>query len=290
MLPTFVIGLREGVEASLIIGIIAAFLRNRGDLRQLRFVWYGVTLAVALCLAVGITLEVVNQNLPQKQQERLETVIGLIAVLFVTSMIVWMAHHSRQLKGQLEAKAGLALAAGSGGALVLMAFLAVLREGLETAVFFVSAFQSSTNRTASATGATLGLLLAVGIGYGIYKGGIHLDMARFFKGTGLVLVLVAAGLVAFAMHTGHEGGWITFGQGQAVDLSWLIKPGTVASALLTGILGLQPKPTMVEAIGWLAYMVPMTFYVLAGGFHVPSFLGSRPPRAPGAGRVRERQV
>jgi high-affinity iron transporter len=269
-----VIGLREGVEASLIVGILAAFLRQRGDLRQLRFVWLGVGLAVALCLSVGITLQVVNQDLPERQQDRLETVIGLIAVCFVTSMIVWMAHHSRELKGQLEAKAGLALAAGSGGALVLMAFLAVLREGLETAVFFVSAFQSSTNRTASAAGATLGLVVAVAIGFGIYKGGIHLDLARFFKGTGAVLVLVAAGLVAFAMHTGHEAGWITFGQGTAVDLSWLIKPGTIASALFTGILGLQSKPTVIEAVGWAAYMVPMTFYVLAGGFH-----GRRQPEA-----------
>jgi high-affinity iron transporter len=284
-----VIGLREGVEASLIVGILAAFLRQRGDLRQLRFVWIGVGLAVALCLAVGITLEVVNQSLPQRQQEMLETIIGAIAVGFVTSMIVWMATHARQLKGQLEAKAGSALAAG-GRALVVMAFLAVLREGLETAVFFVSAFQSSTNRSASAGGATLGLVVAILIGVGIYKGGIKLDMARFFKATGFVLVLVAAGLVAFALHTGHEAGWITVGQGEFLNLSWLIKPGTVQSALLTGMLGIQPKPSTIEAIGWLAYFIPMSYFVLAGGFHVPSSLVSRGRRAPGAGRVREPQV
>ena len=205
-------------------------------------------------------------------------------------MIVWMAHHARALSGELEQKAGSALAAGSGRALVVMAFLAVLREGLETAVFLLSALQSSTNRAASGAGAILGIVVAVAIGFGIYKGGVHLDLARFFKATGVVLVLVAAGLVAFAMHTGHEAGWINFGQGQLVDLSWLIKPGTVQSALFTGMLGIQPKPTTIEGLGWLAYMVPMTFYVLAGGFHVPSFLDTRARGASGAGRVRERQV
>ena len=262
MLPTFVIGLREGVEASLIVGIIAAFLRQRGALRLLRFVWLGVGLATALCLAVGVTLEIVNQQLPQKQQEQLETVVSFIAVALVTSMIVWMAHHARALKGEIEERAGVALAVGSGGALVVMAFLAVLREGFETAVFLVAAFQSATNSSASAGGAALGLVVAIGIGVGIYKGGVHINLAKFFKATGLVLVLVAAGLVAFAMHTGHEAGWINFGEAQAVDLSWLIKPGSILSALLTGMLGIQPKPTVIEAIGWLVYFVPVSVYVL----------------------------
>jgi high-affinity iron transporter len=270
VLPTFVIGLREGVEASLIVGIIAAFLRQHGALRLLRYVWLGVGLATALCLAVGITLELVNQQLPQRQQEQLETVVAFIAVGLVTSMIVWMAHHARALKGEIEERAGVALAAGSGGALVVMAFLAVLREGFETAVFLVAAFQSAANRAASAGGALLGLVVAIGIGVGIYKGGVRINLAKFFKATGLVLVLVAAGLVAFAMHTGHEAGWINFGQGQAVDLSWLIKPGSVLSALLTGMLGIQPKPTVIEAVGWLAYFIPVSIYVFRGGIRLPS--------------------
>jgi high-affinity iron transporter len=280
-----VIGLREGVEASLIVGIIAAFLRQRGALRHLRFVWVGVGLATALCLAVGVTLELVNQQLPQRQQEQLETVIALIAVALVTSMIVWMAHHARALKGEIEARAGNALAVGSGGAFVVMAFLAVLREGFETAVFLVAAFESATNRASSISGAALGLFVAIGIGFGIYKGGVHINLAKFFKATGLVLVLVAAGLVAFAMHTGHEAGWINFGQSEVVDLSWLIKPGSVLSALLTGMLGIQPKPTAIEAIGWFAYFIPVSFYVLRGGFRLPSVSVAR-ARAASPQRVR----
>jgi high-affinity iron transporter len=280
-----VIGLREGVEASLIVGIIAAFLRQQGDLRQLKFVWYGVAAAVALCIGLGVTLEIVNEQLPQKQQEMLETVIAFIAVGFVTSMIVWMTKHARGLKGEIEAHAAAALDSGSARALVVMAFLAVLREGFETSVFFLSAFQVSTNRAASAAGATLGIVVAVGIGYGIYKGGVKLDLAKFFKLTGVVLVLVAAGLVAFAMHTGFEAGWFTFGRGQALDLSWLIKPGTVVSALFTGMLGIQPKPSVSEVIGWLVYFIPMSIFVFTGGFRVPSFALSR-TRPAGSGRVR----
>src|SRR6266508_360213 len=171
MLPTFVIGLREGVEASLIVGIVAAFLRQSGAAKQLRWMWVGVLSAVGICLAVAVGLEILDDNLPQKDQERLETVVALIAVVMVTSMIVWMARHARGLKRELEQRAGVAVAEGSAFALVGMAFLAVLREGLETAVFLLSAFQASTNRSAAATGAVLGIAVAIVIGYGIYRGG-----------------------------------------------------------------------------------------------------------------------
>ena len=177
-------------------------------------------------------------------------------------MIVWMARRARSLKGDLEARADAAVAEGSVVALIVMAFLAVLREGLETAVFLLSAFQASTNRAAASAGAVLGIALAVAIGYAIYKGGVKINLARFFTATGLVLVLVAAGLVSFAMHTGHEAGWIQFGQAQLIDLSWLIKPGSVQSALLTGVLGIQPKPTVIEGMGWLVYFVPASLFVL----------------------------
>jgi high-affinity iron transporter len=270
MLPTFVIGLREGVEASLIVGIVAAFLRQRGASRQIRWVWVGVGVAVALCAGAAIALEIVNSNLPQRQQEGLETVIAVVAVAMVTSMIVWMAHHSRSLRGDLEQRAGAAVAEGSVIALVAMAFLAVLREGLETAVFLLAAFQASDNRAASSIGALLGIVVAIGIGYGIYRGGVKINLARFFKATGLVLVFVAAGLVAFALHTAHEATWLDIGQSQLVDLSWLIKPGSVQSALLTGMLGIQPKPTVIEGIGWAAYLIPVSIYVVHSSRRKPA--------------------
>jgi high-affinity iron transporter len=143
-----------------------------------------------------------------------------------------------------------------------MAFFAVIREGFETSVFLLAAFDSSTSPAATGTGAVLGVIVAVVIGWGIYRGGRQLNLARFFRITGLVLVLVAAGLVATALHTAHEAGWLDGWQAQAIDLRWLVAPGTIRSSLLTGIFGFQPRPTVAEALGYLVYAVPMALYVL----------------------------
>jgi len=262
MIPTFVISLREGVEAALIVGIIAAFLVKEGRRDALRQMWGGIGIAVALCFGVAIALEVVGQQLPQKEQEGLETVVGLIAVSAVTYMIVWMRRHARGIKAQLEGDAASALAAGSTMALVGMAFLAVLREGFETSVFLLAAFQEASNTTAAGAGAVFGLVAAIAIGLGLYRGGVRINLTRFFRFTGLVLVFVAAGLLATAAHTAHEAGWINNFQGQALDLSWLVQPGTISGSLLTGMLGLQPSPTVIEVTVYLAYAVPMALYVL----------------------------
>ena len=262
MIPTFVISLREGVEAALIVGIIAAFLVKEGRRDALRQMWFGIGIAVALCFGVAIALEIVGQQLPQKEQEGLETVVGLIAVSAVTYMIVWMRRHARGIKAQLEGDAASALAAGSTLALVGMAFLAVLREGFETSVFLLAAFQEASNTTAAGAGAVLGLLAAIAIGLGLYRGGVRINLTRFFRFTGLVLVFVAAGLLATAAHTAHEAGWINSFQGQALDLSWLVQPGTISGSLLTGMLGLQPTPTAIEVTVYLAYAIPMGLYVL----------------------------
>src|SRR3954454_8008240 len=160
MFPTFVIGLREGLEAALIVGMVAAFLRKQGRRDLLRWVFAGVGASILLCVAVGITLRLLSQNLPQRQQEGLETVIGAIAVAMVTYMVVWMRRHSRNLKGQLEGAAASALAVGSGWALVAMAFLAVLREGFETVVFLLAAFAESGSGASAGAGALFGILVA----------------------------------------------------------------------------------------------------------------------------------
>jgi high-affinity iron transporter len=228
----------------------------------MKWMWAGVAGAIFLCTAAGIVLEIVNEDLPQKQQEGLETIVGLAAVAMVTFMIVWMRRHARGLRKDLERSAAGALAQGSIVALVAMAFFAVLREGLETAVFLLAAFQSAANPGAAGAGAVIGVTVAVAIGWGIYRGGVRLNLARFFRLTALVLVLVAAGLLASAAHTAHEAGWLNFLQDQALDLSWLIVPGSVTSSLLTGMLGLQPQPTVAEAAVYLLYAVPMAAYVL----------------------------
>ncbi|MFC4035585.1 iron uptake transporter permease EfeU [Streptomyces polygonati] len=261
MLPTFVIGLREGLEAALIVGIIASFLGQQGRRDALKKVWLGVGLAVAICVVVAVALQVYSSDLPQRQQEQLETVVGAIAVVMVSYMVLWMRRHSRDLRKDLEGMAGRALSDGSASALVMMAFLAVLREGFETSVFLLATFNESSNPAYGGTGAALGILLAAGIGYGIYRGGVRLNLSRFFRITGVVLVLVAAGLVATAFMTAVEGGWLNQGS-QAFDLSWLVRPGTPTSSVVTGVLGIQPYPTWLMVWGWLVYAVPMTAVVL----------------------------
>jgi high-affinity iron transporter len=173
-----------------------------------------------------------------------------------------MRRHARGIKAQLQGEAASALAAGSTVALVAMAFLAVLREGFETSVFLLAAFNDSTDTTAAGAGAVLGLVAAVAIGLGLYRGGVRINLTRFFRFTGLVLVFVAAGLLATAAHTAHEAGWINGLQSQALDLSWLVQPDTVSGSLLTGMLGLQPSPTVIEVGVYLLYAIPMTLFVL----------------------------
>ena len=268
MLATLVIGLREGLEAALIVGIIAAFLRRNG--RSLTPMLLGVAAAILLSLGVGVALKLLETSLPQAQQEGLETVIGLIAVVFVSSMVVWMKDHSRSLKGDLEHAAADALGTGSVRALTVMAFLAVLKEGFETSVFLLAVFSASDNAAMAAAGAVIGIAVSVAIGYGLYAGGVRLNLRRFFSITSAFLVLVAAGLLVSTITTAHEAGWLNAGQQRTVDLSWLTPSGTILGAIFTGVFGIPSDPRLVEVVGWVAYVVPMSLFLFWPAAHRPS--------------------
>jgi high-affinity iron transporter len=262
----FVIGLREGVEAALIVGIIATFLRQQGRLDALRWMWIGVALAVALCVAVAAVLEVVDELLPQRQQEAFEAIVGVVAVAAVSYMIVFMRRHARGLGGDLRSSAAGALAAGSAVSLVVMAFLAVMREGLETAMFLLAAFQASlgVSPLSAGIGAVSGLLVAVVIGWGIYRGGMRINLRRFFRITSVLLVIIAAGLLSSAVHHANEAALLTAGHQQALDLSAIIVPrsDSVTTGLITGLLGIYPYPSVAEVVAWLLYAIPMLAFVL----------------------------
>ncbi|MBK8446013.1 MAG: FTR1 family protein [Micropruina sp.] len=267
MLATFIIGLREGLEAALIVGIIAAFLKRNG--RSLTPMLIGVAAAVLVSLGVGIGLKLVEQSLPQAAQEGMEAVIGIVAIVFVTGMVVWMNTNARGLKRELESTASEALGEGTTRALVVMAFLAVLKEGFETSVFLLATFSASTNAGLAATGAALGILTAVVIGYGLYTGGMKLNLGKFFSYTSGFLLLVAAGLVVNTLGTMREAGWLNAGQQRTVDLSWLAPPGSVQGALFTGVLGIPPYPVLIQVVGWFAYLIPMALYLYWPKKHRP---------------------
>jgi high-affinity iron transporter len=262
----FVIGLREGVEAALVVGIVATFLRQQERFDALRWMWAGVALAVAVCVTVAVVLEVVDELLPQREQETFEAAVGVVAVAMVSYMIVFMRRHARRLGSDLRASAAGALAAGSAASLVAMAFLAVMREGLETAMFLLAAFQASlgVSPLSAGAGAVSGLLVATAIGWGIYTGGARIDLARFFRITSILLVIIAAGLLSSAIHHANEAAVLTVGHEQALDLSAIVVPSSdsVTTGLITGLLGIYPYPSVAEVVGWLLYAIPMLVFVL----------------------------
>ncbi|PWJ24580.1 high-affinity iron transporter [Branchiibius hedensis] len=280
MLATFIIGLREGLEAALIVSIVATFLKRNGQ--PLRPMWIGVGAAVALSILVGVVLSVIESSLPQAAQEGMESIINAIAVVLVTTMILWMAKHARGMKRELETAASTALASGTSRALVLMAFLAVLKEGFETSVFLLATFSAASSTWFAAAGAVLGIAAAVVLGYGLYTGGVKLNLAKFFKYTSVFLVLVAAGLLVSALRTAHEAGWLNAGQQRTLDLAWLAPTGSVRGAVLTGVLGIPADPRLVELLAWLAYVVPMLLIIFWPQAYRPGAAASRRIKAAAA--------
>ena len=253
---TFLIGLREGLEATLIVSIVGAFLKRNGQ--STRPMFAGVALAVLISVAVGVGLDLLSATLPQAQQEMMETVINAIAVVFVTSMIIWMNRNAPRLKGELEREARQALNRGGALALVAMAFLAVLKEGFETSVFLLAAAETSHgNRWFAVLGGAAGIATSIALGVGLYFGGLKLNLGRFFRVTGVFLVLIAAGLVMGALRTAHEAGWVTIGQQQVFDFSAWMPSQSMLAALITGVFGLSADPRLTEVLGWLLYVVPV---------------------------------
>jgi high-affinity iron transporter len=234
-------------------------LRKNG--KRLTAMWLGVVLAVILSIVVGVGLDLAEQALPQSRQEGMESVIGAIAIFFVTGMIFWMNAHAHDMRRQLESEAADAISQASAYALASMAFLAVLKEGFETSVFLLATFSAAQSAELAAAGAIIGLLLAVVIGWGIYIGGVRINLARFFSFTGAFLLLVAAGLVISSLRTAHEAGWLNVGQQLTMNLSWLVAPGTVSSALITGVLGIPADPRLIEVTGWLIYLFAVASYL-----------------------------
>ena len=260
MFVTFVIALREGLEAALIVGIIAGFL-IRSDRRSLRPMWFGVAAAVALSVAVALALAVAGRSLPFRTRETMEATLALVAVAGVTYMIVWMRRHGHTLRGELASKTDDALASGSRLALVALAFFAVLREGIESALFLLAVMGGGPLRLGT-VGAVSGFAAAVVVGYGLYRGAVRIDLRRFFTATGIVLVTVAAGLVATAVHDLMEAGVIDVLTRPAIDLSAIIAPGSLRASLITAFLGIRPVPRQGELIVWAVFLVPMLVYVL----------------------------
>lgn len=252
----FLVGLREGLEVTLILSIAATFLKRNGQSARAMFGAVGVAAIISIGFGVGLNL--LSTSLPTAQQEMMATVVGVVAMVFVTSMIIWMNHNAGRFQGDLQQEAEQALSRRGSVGLVAMAFLAVLKEGFELSVFLLAAAQTSHGSHLWAVlGGVTGIIVSIGIGVGLYFGGLKLNLARFFRITGAFLVLIAAGLVLHTLRTAHEAGWLTFGQRQVLDLSSWISESSLWGALITGLFGIPADPRLIEVVGWLLYAIPL---------------------------------
>ena len=264
MLVAFLIMLREGVEAALIVGIVASYLKQTGRGRLLPAVWIGVVMAALLCLALGLALKAASAEFPQRVQEMFEGAVALFAVVLLGSMVFWMKKAARSIKGELQRSVDTAVGAGEGGGLALagLAFFAVGREGLES-VFFLLAIAEQAQGYEMPVGAALGIAAAVGVGFAIYGFGVRIDLRRFFRWTGVFILFVAAGLVAGALRAFHEAGLWNGLQTTAFDASAWLPQDSVLGTLLEGLFGYQAAPTLGEVAVYLAFLIPSLLLFLA---------------------------
>ena len=269
MLATFLITLREGLEAALVVGLVAGLLRRRGHAEWLPLVWIGVASAALICLGLGLALNLLSVELPQRQQELFEAVAGLTAAGMMTAMAFWMRRAGSNMKHQLEGQVEQALGTRSGLALILLVFLAVAREGLELVFFLLALAQQSTGWQVLGS-ALSGLLAAALVGVAIAWGGLRLNLARFFRWTGVVVLLAAAGIAAGSLRALHEAGWWNGLQQLAFDLSHVLPADGIPGAILAGLFGYVDQPSLGEVLVYALFLLAT----------LPAFLA--PARKPAA--------
>jgi high-affinity iron transporter len=262
----YLIGLREGLEASLVVCILVAYLVKTDRRKALLPVWLGIGVAVTVSLGFGAALQFGSQELTFKAQEALGGSLSIVAVGLVTWMVFWMRRTARHLKAELHGKLDAALAMGT-GALVVTAFLAVGREGLETALFVWAAVQKTSDDGTSQPliAVVLGLLTAVLMGWLFYRGALKINLAKFFTWTGGMLVVVAAGVLAYGFHDLQEAEFLPGLHSQAFDITETVPPDSWYGTLLKGVFNFQADPTVLQVTVWLLYVVPtLAFFLLPG--------------------------
>jgi high-affinity iron transporter len=270
-------GLREGVEAALIVSIILAYLSRTGNGRHAWRIWIGASGAVAISLAVGVVIFDTTRSLPVRAEQLFSGSMMLVAAAVVTWMLFWMRRQAAGVKGDLQARVDRALSDGSTWALGILAFTAVIREGIETSLFLVGQANSTQAGAQSVlAGAVAGLAVAVLVGYGFYKGSRRVNLAAFFRWTGIALVFIAAGLLSHAVHELIEAGVVTVGTVAVYDVRAVLPDdpasGNVLGQFLGALFGYSANPELATIVAHIVYLVG----VLA------LYLRPMPPRSPAA--------
>ncbi len=258
-------GLREGVEAALIISIILAYLARTGNRRYFGWIWLGTGAAVLLSLLMGLALYLTVGGLKEPYEQIFEGLTMLLAASVVTWMLFWMRRQATSVKGELQAALDRALSQGTVLGLVILAFTAVIREGLETALFLVGLVTSAAGAaTGVMAGAVVGLAIAALLGAGFYRGARFINLRTFFRWTGIGLIFIAAGLLSSAVHEFIEIGWITVGTGPAFDISSVLPHAAIAGApgglalvvgqFLRALFGYSSQPEIATVVVWAGYV------------------------------------
>ena len=278
MLIPFLIMLREGIEAALIVGLIASYLKQTGRGAWMPAVWVGILLAVAVSLFIGAGLQFASAEFPQQIQDLFEAIIGFVAVAVLTSMVFWMRKVSRSIKASLQASVDAALShsTGQGWALIAMIFFAVAREGVESVFFLLAIFQQSSG-SAAPLGALLGVIVSALLGYGIYVGGVKLDLRRFFRWTGVFVLIVAAGILAGALRSLHEAGIWNRLQTVVFDLSGTLPMDSPLGTIFAGFFGYQDAPSVGAVIAYLLFLAITLFLFLVPPMARPAVISTNQP-------------
>ncbi|XUL86003.1 iron uptake transporter permease EfeU [Streptomyces galilaeus] len=251
--PSFLIGLREGLEAGLIVSILVATLVRADAKSRLPQVWTGVLAAIALALSFGAVLTFTAANLSATAQEAFGGVLSVVAVAFVTAMVFWMRRSARTFSGEIREKVTGALGMGA-GVLMLTSFLAVGREGLETALFLWTTARAAGESSGPLTGAAIGLVLAAGLCWGLYRRVLRINLTKFFTVTGVVLVVIAAGVLGYGLRDLQEGGVLPGLTTYAFDLGGSVDAGSWYSTLIQGVFNLMPTMTWLQVVGYVGYL------------------------------------
>ncbi len=260
MLQTYLTGLREGLEAALVVSILMTFLVRGGHRDRIPALWAGVGIAVVLSFGFGALLHYTSMNMSFEAQEAFGGILSIVAVGFVTWMVFWMRRASHTLKDELHGRMQAAVDMGA-TAVGLAALLAVGREGLETALFIYPTFQAQGAGAGPAIGAILGLATAIAIGVGIYQGAVHMNLARFFRFTGAALIVIAAGVLAYGVHDLQEAGFVP----GLDNLAWDIQGWEVTSwygTIVKGVFNVGPQMTVIEVVVYFAYLIPTMYLFL----------------------------
>lgn len=264
MLSTFIIALREGLEAALIVGILVAYIVRTDRRHFLKPLWTGVGIAIVASLALGAVLSFTSAELTERGEELFAGITSFVAVGLVTWMVFWMKRTARTLRDDLHGKVDSALTGGP-ISLALVAFFAVAREGLETALFIYTNFKTVGAASTATIGLVLGLTLAVVLGYLIYNRSVKLNLSKFFTVTGVALIIVAAGVLSYGIHEFQELGYIPGEDDFLWDVTpWIAKESVIGS-LLGGTVGFDTTTSFIQFFAWSAYLVVVLVPYLAKG-------------------------